>query len=212
MLRACVVLLATTSACAVPLAMPPTRIDVGHGSTHDGGFSRVAIGAHLASIVPASALPVDVGGGLIFDSRSSGTGMTAQVAGAAVSDGQVTTTVALGKYVELEGAVHRTEHTRVLAGARYESFESGPVAHAAKLRVDVEALTRAKTTFAEADNGGGLFGGAFGNAGIGVYAEAGPAWFDDGSRGWTAMAGLTVRLPAWAALIWALPANGGCGG
>ena len=45
------------------------------------------------------------------------------------------------------------------------------------------------------DRCGVAVGSHHGNAGVGVYVEAGPVWQPDG-RAWLATAGLTLRMPA----------------
>jgi hypothetical protein len=184
-------LLASAPACVIPLGAPPIRAEVGRGWNRDGAMDRMAIGAHLGSMMPAKELPIE-----------AGLGMTVEKSTAEMS------TRALGAYVDLGAVLRKTDHTRFIAGARYEHSESGVTSDTAKLRVDLELLGHVETSSSDLGECGGSTGGVRGNFGAGLYAEAGHQWFGDRSDGWAATVGITVRLPAVGVFGWANPMCG----
>jgi hypothetical protein len=189
---------AATTACVIPLGLPPTRTDIGHTWQRNGTGTRIAVGFELGSIIPAKDAPVEAGAGFVFDMLSS-------------ADDPMGSTVS-GQYVDGGVVVRRTEHSRLIAGARYEHYKSGTFENAAKLRVDLEAVTHVHSNFAGADGTGGVIGGGYGNFGLGLYAEGGPAWTVDQTHGWVATLGVSVRMPGWLAVIWGLPSGHSGGG
>lgn len=197
MIRVVIILSLSLAACAIPLGAPPIRANLGLTKQQGATGSRIDLGTSLGSLIPAKDMPFDVGAGFLFD-------MLTKPDGYMDASGR-------GKYVDAGAVVHRWGFARLLAGARYEKYSSGTFVHATKARVDLEILGRADSSFSGADSDGGAFGGTYGNAGIGVYAEAGPAWNDDGV-GWTATVGLSLRLPALGVLIWGLPKGSSGGG
>lgn len=198
MIRVAVVpILILFTACA--FGVPPLRADLGQSWRTDGAFRRVAVGTSLGSFARIKDAPVDVGGGAVFDiAPSTGSTMTAETTRGTYVDGQV--------------VAWNNNFARVLAGMRYELYTSGPIEQAVKLRLDAEVLHHVESSFSYAEGTESTVGGAMGNFGIGVYAEAGPNWSPEDARGWSATIGITGRMPGWGFFAWAFPGGSSSGG
>ena len=185
------------SGCA--FALPPTRTEVGRTARPDYNGTQVAVGASVASALPATKSRFELGGGIIARSREEA--------------GQTALPWQKGAFIDLGYAVLNSTNARVIVGARGEHFGGAGDIQVAKLRIDAEVLTHVTAGGASASSCGGGIGGATGNVGLGLFAEAGRVFGDrmDDPRalGWTASAGVSVRLPLMGGIAFS-GKNGGC--
>jgi hypothetical protein len=188
---------AGSAGCVV--ALPPTRTELGHSWRKNSSETQIAVGAHLASATSSEVRP-EVGAGFMFETQSAGGDVKWRK----------------GSYLDVGYAVLAAKAARVIVGVRGERHHDGDL-HVAKLRVDAEFFGNVSGSGAEAGNCGMALGGAYGNLGLGVYAEGGRA-FSTGDRmfereeGWTATVGITMRAPAVAALFIGGKSSGCSGG
>ncbi len=186
------------SACA--FALPPSRVEVGRTARPDHNGTQIAVGGSVGSMLPATKSRFELGLGII--SRSS--------------EEASTETSKRGVYVDIGYAVLNSEHARMLVGFRGEHFGGAGEIQAAKLRVDAEVLANIASGGAGGGGCGGGFGGVVGNFGLGVFAEAGRVFgnhmLDPDGIGWTASAGITVRLPFMGGVAFSSNSAGCSGG
>jgi hypothetical protein len=181
------------SGCILPYAVPPARLDFGGAHVmHGGNVFHFAAGLHTASageIVPHSDR-FDAGIGVVLNAQQGGLRDHGFYAG--------------GDYF-----LRRREHTRIGLGARGEYLiDDGISGGGLYGRLTLEAFN--------AGNGGGSGQGncsatSFawrGAPGTALYAEAGGQMLPDGRTAFVSTAGLSIRLPAVAGLLFMVP---GCG-
>jgi len=182
-LRIAVVAALLSGGCVIPFAIPPTRMEGGVSTLAGGtdGSNRayhVGGGMHLASGNQRKDLPLDLGLGGFWDFLDHGPN-------------------AGGGYVDaaLFTDKNKTSSTRTALGMRGElRYQAGQYGAGAKLRVDHELFAAVDDSFSEDDRCGVAVGSHHGNAGVGVYVEAGRVWQADGTA-WLATAGVTLRMP-----------------
>ncbi|HTL37679.1 MAG TPA: hypothetical protein VL326_31325 [Kofleriaceae bacterium] len=182
-------------AAALPgclFAAPPTRTEVGWAlGGGEPSRTRVATGAHLASIAPAESTRIDLGVGVLYES-----GDNTQMAPSTK-----------GPYADVGVAVVRNRFARVFVGLRGERrWQAHEMHYGTKLRVDAEFFSHSSGPFSGAGECGVVSGAYAGNTGLGAYVEAGAAWLP-GDPTWIATTGVTVRLPGFAGIA----IGGGCG-
>lgn len=193
-------ILSTLALSGCAFALPSTRTEVGGTARPDHNGTQVAVGADLGSALPAKVSRFEVGAGLIYRTREEAGDMNWQKGG----------------YLDLGYAVLNSQYARVLVGARGERYGRNGELKVAKLRIDAEVLGHVSGGGADAGGDGLGVGGAYGNVGLGVFAEAGRSFsvgddmVDPRAIGWVASAGVTIRLPAMGGIL--IPLGKGSGG
>lgn len=194
------VLLSTLTLSACAFALPPTRTEVGRTARPDYNGTQIAVGADLGSALPTKVSRFEVGLGFIGRTREESGDLNWQKGG----------------YLDLGFAALNSKYARVLVGVRGERYGKKGELKVAKLRIDAEVLGHVTGGGADAGGDGLAIGGALGNIGVGVFAEAGRSFsmsddmVDSRAIGWMASAGVTMRLPAFGAIV--IPMGKGSGG
>jgi hypothetical protein len=138
---------------------------------------HAAVGVSAASGATHTDLPFDVGAGAIVESSGDGA------------------TVA-GGYAEGALFVLREGSKRVSVGVRAEVRDTAlGMAVATKARLEAEVVSPGAGSFEGQDRCGVVAGVYQGSPGVGLYAEAGPAWTPEGAA-FVASAGVSVRIPS----------------
>jgi hypothetical protein len=163
--------------------LPPSHTELGTALSigkREGAVTHVATGVHLASAVDA---PYDLGVGYTADLDCCGV-------------------QAQGMYLEYSARQRQRGNLRTSIGGRgVIFFDDGEVGAGAFARAGVELYTTAKGGFVESSGRGFAAGAVAGAFAVGLYVEAGYEHLPDGARAFLATAGITVRLPAIAALV-----------
>ena len=196
------------SSC-VPIAVPPAKVDVGYGpytSTRapgvargtesrpvpgvvkppaplDGkGVLRVAAGVHLASLLPSSTLPIDVGVGYVLNAFPG-------------DDSRVLH----GAYGEVSPIVVRRPDWRVTIGARGELIIASPSrlddGYGLFGRVGVEVFRPVYGGGGHASGSSAIGGVAMGTLAAGLFLEAGAQRLPGGDVTRVAVLGVSFRTP-----------------
>lgn len=178
------------SGCILPYAVPPSRLDFGGAHVmHGGNVFHFAAGVHTASagdIVPHS------------DRFDAGIGVVLNAQQGSLRDH--------GFYLEGDYFLRRREHTRIGLGMRGEYLmDDGAFGSGLYGRVTLEAFGRG--------GGGGTGEGNCGSTsfvwrgapGTALYVEAGGQTLPDGNAAFVSTAGLSIRLPALAGLLFMVP-------
>ena len=182
------VLALTLTGCVV--ALPGTRTEVGRSWSAAGrAQSRIGVGTFVGSHVPNSDTRIEAGAGLFYEAKSNDEG------------DPMPEPSERGAHADVGLTVLRTSFARAIVGLRYERYWGGLTKFAGKARLDLELVGFGSGDFRDSDSCSAAAGSHYGNMGLGVYAEAGRAWMMDDRSGWAATVGLTVRLPAFAAIV-----------
>lgn len=193
--------LASTGCIALPFAVPPTQLEVGTGIRDSGKGQDVPLELR-GGIAPLGLDPdnmqrtFDIAAGGIYE-----TGAKRTIEGGYFEIGG---RLAAGRISEETLSVARLTarmQARVLKAEGDRELGRG-----AALRLVGEVVGFADGPFGTFDKDGGAVGYGYGEGGIGFYAEG--AYADvAGSSIWQASAGLVVRLPLAAGVVfaWAWP-------
>ncbi len=181
-------IVAGTTGCVVPFAVPPLKADLGAAMpvahvnaptepARSGVALHAAVGVSAASGSTRTDLPFDLWAGALVE--TSGEGATVK-----------------GGYAEGAVFVLRDGPKRVSVGVRVEVRDTAlGMAMATKARLEAEVVTPGRGSFEGHDTSGLAAGVYEGSPGIGLYAEAGPSWTPEGAA-FVASAGVSVRIPS----------------
>ena len=191
--------------CLVGGGLPPSRLDVGPSVNSVDGASKshvhITAGAHVASGVFKPGLPFDAGIGYVVEHIA-----------VKPEPGEEASEAKRGAYLHgayAEGAVAvpiGPRGSRTWFGGRTELLiDRGRPGFGLIERIAWEGFTRA--------NGSGpikshcAFGASasYGAAAAGVFVEGGYQWLPQGGRAVQVTAGVTLRVPAMAAIVLAIP-------
>ncbi|MCX5742257.1 MAG: hypothetical protein NT062_07155 [Proteobacteria bacterium] len=185
-------LVTLTSGCLIPLASPSARIEGGMAmSTHQSARGTIRAGAHVVGNRTASDATWDLGAGYVGVAPGTDDVDHMPVAGSN------------GGY--LEGSYLR----RVGTGARFGigpgvqlNLRDHAVLPVGYLRASFELFTPVSASGTESDTCTTVTGTWHGQAGIGTYVDVQRPFAE---RGVTVVAGLTLRLPAFAGVALVIP-------
>ncbi|HEY4175193.1 MAG TPA: hypothetical protein VGM90_00105 [Kofleriaceae bacterium] len=187
------------SGCIFPYAIPGAKMELGDSWTGPReGQTHFAVGAHLASIIKPTANPltrVEVGAGLVIESGSTSPGVAAH-------EEPLT-----GVYADLGFAALHNSFARVIVGVRGEARATSITethSKALKLRIDAELFKHVEGSFSGSGKCGVTSGVYDGLSAIGLYAESGPAIYEEGHE-WATTIGFTARIPTIVGVMFGIP-------
>ncbi len=181
-------IVAGATGCIVPFAIPPLKADLGAATpvahvnaptepARSGVAMHVAVGVSAASGSPNTDLPFDVGAGALVETSGEGA-------------------MVKGGYAEGAMFVLRNGPKRLSVGGRVEVRDTAlGLVMATKARIEAEVVVPGSGSFEGHDRTAIAAGVYHGSPGIGLYAEAGPAWTPEGAA-FVASAGVSVRIPS----------------
>jgi hypothetical protein len=178
-----------TSGC-IPVMTPPLKIE-GGGAARIGSNAgyRFGVGTHVASLMPSSDFPLDVGGGYIQTGTESNQHRLA----------------VHGLYLEGGPRLAGGKNWRAFAGPRAEYYfaPQGPnLAYAGLVRASIEVMGAAEGEPVSSVGNRGFYAGiAFGMLAIGAWAEGGYQKLPTDAGLFMLGGGLHIRIPVTAGIL-----------
>jgi len=194
---AVLVLFATTTGCVgMPYLSPPMQVSVGTG----GRSSSAKAGGDVPISVRVGATPMGFGEGWLGRNFDFGGGYLWEYGRSRTIEGGYVE----GGYAFLRGQLGPRSWGRVLARGQLRVLkpeDSSRLGVGGAITLSGELVTYVEGPIGGVTKDGGFIGWAFGEAGLGLYAEGAYARFPDFDTFMVSI-GLQVRLPASAGFLW----------
>ncbi len=194
--RIALVVLSTSGCVGLPYISPPLQVGVGTG----GRSSSAKEGGDVPLSMRIGAYPMGFGEGWLGRSFDFGGGYIIESGKSRVIEGGYFE----GGYAFVRGPLGSRAWGRMLARAQLRVLkptDDPRFGVGGALQINAELVTYAEGPIAAVGKNGGLIGWAFGETGIGLYAEGAYARFPSFDT-FAVTVGLQVRLPASAGFLW----------